>query len=334
MKRKKIDCLCIGSIIADYVLPDNAVQYEGKSPISIAGEGVRVRAGGIAIVAMGLSRLGLRTALAGMAGNDVAGHGLKNFLKVEFGIETEGIQLCGVPTSSSLVFPTRRERYIRHYIGANAGLDDIAGILAIARRLRPKLASIGYAGLLPRLDARGGAGMADLLKNLRALKVKCCVDAHTLRRGLKVVGHLLPHADIFFCNMDEGRQISAEKEPFRVLDGLLRKAGTAAEDRPRLMGITTAQGVYMAYMAGRGIQKDFVRSLWHTAKPVDLTGAGDAFRAGVHAHVLAHLREFEQGVFPWRSAGMLGNLTASVMVTKGVTAIQPYKIMLKRSAGS
>lgn len=331
---KTTDCLCIGSIIADYLLPDNAAQYEGSAPISLAQQGVRVRTGGIAIVAMVLSRLGFKTALAGMAGHDIAGYGLKSCLKAEFGIGTEGIQLCGVPTSSSLIFPTRHERYIAHYIGANARLDNIADVLAIARRLRPKMASIGYVGLLPRLDEHRGAGMVNLLKNLRALKVKCCVDAHTLRHGLKLVARLLPHTDIFFCNMDEGRQISGESAPFRMLSALLRKAGPAAENGPRLMGITTAQGVYMAYMGGRGIQQDFIRSSWHTSKPVDLTGAGDAFRAGVQAHILVHLREFEQGVFPWRSAGMLGNLTASVMVTKSVTGIQPYKIMLKRSEQS
>ena len=86
------------------------------------------------------------------------------------------------------------------------------------------------------------------------------------------------------------------------------------DDRYRVFGITLSHGVYILYGRKGVFDKGFVKSLWHTNKPKDLTGAGDAFRAGFYAYLMKNIMPFDKGAFDWRRAGMLGNLTAAVMV--------------------
>ena len=90
-------------------------------------------------------------------------------------------------------------------------------------------------------------------------------------------------------------------------------------------------GAYIGYGENSVFNKGFVESPWYSNTPKDLTGAGDAFRAGFFAYLIRNIHSFDRGTFNWYKAGMMGNLTAAVMVTKGFNGIEEYAIMLDRS---
>ena len=139
-------------------------------------------------------------------------------------------------------------------------------------------------------------------------------------------------ADIFFCNSEEGKHVSGENNPADMLDYITKSYLEINDIRYRLFGVTLPNGVYVAYGKKEIFNKGFVKSPWYSDKPKDLTGAGDALRAGFYAYLIRNLESFEKGTFDWHKAAMLGNLTAAVMINEGFSGIKSYIEMLNRSS--
>jgi sugar/nucleoside kinase (ribokinase family) len=78
------------------------------------------------------------------------------------------------------------------------------------------------------------------------------------------------------------------------------------------------------------METGFVSSPWHTTHPADLTGAGDAFRAGLYSYLIRNRAAFVDGGFDWKLAGRLANLTAATAVTDGLEGVGTYPAMMRR----
>lgn len=328
-KMKKLDCICFGSIIADY-RSRSASRRKETMPLRLLDEkSGRFQIGGIPILAVVMGRMGFKVGLAGMVGRDIIGYGIKRYIDAECGIDTGGIQAINGATSYSLITLTRRERFIRHYAGANAFLTANKNVITYIENKRPVLTAIGYSGLLPRMDDNHGEKMAEFIKTLDGMGILAALDTHTMKNDYAMLDKPLKRADVFFCNEREAENISCRKGTEEMADNLARLHFSAA-DKYRFLGITLPSGVYLIYGRGNNRQGGFVKSRWYTANPVDLTGAGDAFRAGIYGYIIKNKKAFDTGVFDWRKAGMLGNFTAGVMVTEGMAGIGNYTAMCGR----
>src|SRR6476646_6793484 len=93
------DVACVGPVFLD-------LTFEGLREIPKPGQerfasDLHATAGGMAIVAVGLSRLGLGTGLVAAIGSDIAGEFLRRALAAE-GIEVRGPQPARTPVTAIL----------------------------------------------------------------------------------------------------------------------------------------------------------------------------------------------------------------------------------------
>jgi len=330
-KVKQLDCICFGTITLDYRKELTGNRDIPSEPLQLTDEPINFRIGGISILATALTCMGFNTAVAGQAGKDIAGYGLKAYLREKYNINTECLKLTDNATSYSIIHLSPEERYIQHNIGANAFLEPDKDFMAFLKKNKPVLVAIGYSGLLPELDHDHGTKMAELITALKSEGIMTILDTHTMNDDYSMLDKPLKCADIFFCNAEEGSRISGRKNPESMLQHITRAYSANNGKQYRIFGITLPNGVYIAYGRNVSWDKGFVESAWYTENPKDLTGAGDAFRAGFCAHLISNATSFKKGTFDWRKAGMLGNLIAAVMITEGYGGIKNYGSMLARS---
>ena len=327
---KRPECICFGSIILDYRRRvEKSPGREKRSLQLVRGTG-SFKIGGISILSIALKRMGCSIAVVGLVGRDIPGYGIKAYLKEKYEINTEAIRFIDYSTSHSFIKLTDDERYIQHDIGANRFLKPDVSNISFIRKRKPALVAIGYSGLLPLLDRDKGAAMAEFIAALKSDGIKTALDTHTLSKNYSALVKPLKIADIFFCNAEEGRHISGENKPENMLNHIVDRFGKD-DDSFRVAGITLPNGVYIAYGKKDRFHAGFVESRWHTNQPRDLTGAGDAFRAGFYMYLMNNMKSFDVGNFDWQKAGRLGNYTAAVMVKNGFSGIKNYKTMFKRS---
>jgi len=317
-----VEVLCFGNIVVDLRRPSEEVD-EGREPLRIVDRPIELRVGGVAILAVALRRIGLSVGLMGAVGRDLAGYGLREYLRTEVGIDVRGVRALSVPTSASFIRLSGGQRYVEHSLGASGELSPEDGDLAIVEKCAPRLVATGYAGLLPRLDAGHGEGMARWIEGVQAKGALAALDTHTvppyqmLERPMQVV-------DVFICNREEGPGITGRPgaPPEEVVATLWARFLQKDPGKPRLLGMTTADGVQLAY--GRG---DQVATAWvgnpgfGTLSPEDLTGAGDCFRAGVYAYLVQHVGEWRSGELDLRALGRWGHAVATECLSR--KAIQP-----------
>lgn len=243
---------------------------------SIAFEQSTVSPGGCGSnVAIGLSALGVPTALIACTGADVPADLLNQFWQ-KFGVDCRFVRR--VPATSTgvsvgLVDRKYQPRFI-HTPGANrlltAGDLDIeayrkdgAGFLHIA----------GYFVLPGVLDEQ--LGMA--LERARAAGLVTSLDVVSSPRMVQpeMLWTCLPHLDIFLCNQREAATITGIKR-YKQAAGFLRARGAHT--------VIIKRGAAGCWVDGE---------TWQGAVPgitvpvVDTTGAGDAFAAGMLAALSA-----------------------------------------------
>jgi sugar/nucleoside kinase (ribokinase family) len=331
---KRLDCVCFGSMVFDF---RTRMRLEGRAraaPLRIlAGPEDRFLAGGVPILAMAMAGMGLGVAVMGRVGRDPAGYGLVGYLNREHGIDTEGVRFSEEATGYSVIRCTRRERHILHYRGANATCVPDRGMISLIRSRRPGMVAVGYAGLLPAMDANGGALMARFLSKIRSMGILTALDTHTVGKRYPMLRRPLRAVDVFVCNAEEARWISGEMVLERMLRRICVDHPPADREACRLFGVTVPNGAYLAYGVGTDMETGFVASPWHTPRPLDLTGAGDAFRAGLYSFLIRNKRAFMDGSLDWKRAGLLANRTAATAVTEGLEGVAAYPAMMKLCGG-
>ena len=267
----RYDAVCLGILVADVVArPVDVVPEPGT--LSLVDE-LTVRGGGGALnTSTALSRWGLRTAAAGKVGSDPLGDFVLSVLDSR-GVDRAGVlQDPRVPTSATVVLvDSGGERTFLHLPGANGSVT--AGELDTEVVFGGRCLLVTGALVMPALD---GEPTAAILAEAKTRGVLTALDTvyDSTGRWERVLP-ALPHVDLFMPGLAEGQAISGEEEP------------SAVADRLRARGVRTValkMGERGCYVAGDGFeaQVDPVR-----VRPVDGTGAGDAFIAGMLYGALA-----------------------------------------------
>ncbi|MCX7819372.1 MAG: carbohydrate kinase family protein [Kiritimatiellae bacterium] len=307
-------------------------------------------AGGCGNVAPLLARAGLRVAVGAMLGGgpfrglDAAGRIFADKLAAA-GVDLSAmVTHPTLPTGTTFIHlvPAGERGGIAYFPNANDDFD-FEIFRAHVKRLRPTVVHYMYSGLSARGDADGGRDLARFLADCRALGAMTVADSHTLagnpaeiirRRepvpAYRLLEPLWPELDVLFTSADEARMILNTLEPTHrlpledtgalcrgFLDWVLPRAMRWRDPpRPRLFGVTVANGAWARAVGADGVASEvvFVRSRFLAGEVVDLVGAGDAFRAGVIAWLARHAQDFRAGRLALEEAVQLGNLTASLFI--------------------
>jgi sugar/nucleoside kinase (ribokinase family) len=254
-----------------------------------------------AIFACGVARLGLRTAIVGIVGDDPMGRFMLDAMRRR-GVDVAGCRVDRtVPTGASVILTTGADRAILTAPGTVPLLrdDDVPeALVGRARHLH-----IGSVFLLDALRPR----LAARLAAARQVGLTTSADCNWDPRGTWDGGlwNILGETDVFLPNAGEATRI-AGTEDVEAAARLLVAAG------PRVVAVKC--GADGAIAVARDGTLTRVPSL--AVDAVDTTGAGDSFDAGFIAGFLAGL--------PVRDCLALG-VAAGALSTLGIggTASQP-----------
>jgi len=285
------DVVCLGILVADAV----GRPVDGLPPPGTLGmvEEITLQAGGCALsTASALTRLGLRSAVVGLVGDDA----LADFLIArldERGVDRRGVRRDpAAPTSASLVMVgAAGERTFLHLTGASARLraEDLEPDAVLAGRAL----HVGGALLMEALD---GEPTAALLAEAQARGVLTSLDTafDPTGRWSRALP-CLPHLDLMTPSLAEARGISGERDPAAVA-AWLRRRGVGR--------VALKMGADGCWASGEGFEGPIpglpVRSL-------DGTGAGDAFAAGLLFGTLAG--------WPFERAARFANAVGALATT-------------------
>jgi sugar/nucleoside kinase (ribokinase family) len=268
------DLVVVGDCNPDVlVLGDDVTPAFGQQEKLV--EGIWMVVGGsAAITAVAAARLGLSVALVAAVGADPAG----NFLLGELSREGVGTAAVAVrddaPTGMTIALSRGADRAILTSLGAVASLttqDVPAALLARARHV--------HISSYFLLEHSLGPGLAALLMAARASGATTSLDTNWDPAGKWGDDHLLAalaHTDVLLPNETEALRITGEPT-------LLAAAQALTAAGPRLAVKLGERGALCAD-----------GPVWHRAElppvtPVDATGAGDCFNAGLIAGLLRGL---------------------------------------------
>jgi sugar/nucleoside kinase (ribokinase family) len=265
-----MDAIAAGILVADlFSAPIERVPRPGELAVS---ERFLPGAGGCAVnVAADLRILGRSVAVQGKVGGDVFGDFVVRELERQ-GIDTTGVKRSAAcATSSTFILNVRGEdrRYI-HTIGANA---DFA---AADIDLRPaRLLYVGGFLAMPRIAAGDLGAVLREAKRRGMITVLDVVIPAGSAVSFASVEPALPCTDYFLPNEDEAR--------------LLTGCADAREQARRLAQANAQCAVVITRgrhgsLARRG--GDVIETPAFEVEPVDESGAGDAFAAGLIAGIL------------------------------------------------
>lgn len=216
-------------------------------------------------VAVGMARLGLKSGFYGSIGNDLNGKVILDTLKKEK-VDTRFMSVQNVPTNFHFVLGFQGERtiLIKHQEFAYklpAAIEDTRWIY---------FSSVGPKGL--KLHAQIEA----FLKNHPQIKMSFNPGTFQLRMGLNKLKPLLQRTEILFVNKEEAQLLMGrEVEDVKVLAEFLFKQG--------IKTVVITDGLKGSYCLEHG---NFYKIGIYPHKPVEATGAGDAFATGFTAAVM------------------------------------------------
>lgn len=226
-----------------------------------------LRGGGCALnTASALARLGVDAACAGKVGGDVLGEFLLALLDGRGVGRVLVARDAAAATSASVVLvDSAGERTFLHVPGASAALR--AEELDVEALLAGRALHLAGALVMPALD---GEPSARLLAAARRRGVHTSLDTvWDATGGWERLEPCLPHLDLLCASGAEAAALTGEDDPAAAAEALRRRgAGTVAVKLGSAGCVVAAAGYVGAVPAPR-------------VEPVDGTGAGDAFAAGL-----------------------------------------------------
>jgi sugar/nucleoside kinase (ribokinase family) len=263
-----LDLLVLGDINPDLVLRGDGVEPAfGQVEKLVDDADLRIGGSG-AIVACGAARLGLRTGIAGVVGDDLFGRFMVDALGAR-GVDTSGVVVDpGRRTGLTVVLSKPHgDRAMLTYSGAIASLTADAVDAGSARHVH-------VASLF--LQTALAPGLPGLFRAARAAGATTSIDPNwdPGERWDGGLHELLPLTDLFLPNGEEAMRIAGRGDPAAAARAL-------AAEGPLVAVKLGADGA----LAARG--DELVRVPAPAGvDPVDTTGAGDSFDAGVLAGLL------------------------------------------------
>ena len=267
------DCNPDVLVLGDDVTP--AFGQQEKLVDSIA----MVIGGSAAITAVAAARLGLRVALVAAVGADPSGAFMRDQLAAE-GVDVGAVAVRdGTPTGMTVALSQGRDRAILTALGAMASLTaaDVPGaLLARARHV--------HASSYFLLEDCLGPGLAGLLSAARAAGATTSLDTNwdpAGRWGDERLSAAIAQADVLLPNEAEALRLAGVGRSGAASLSAAAAALTAAG--PKLVVKLGERGALCA--EGPVLQQVSLPPV----VPVDATGAGDCFNAGLIAGLLEGL---------------------------------------------
>jgi len=297
------DCAVVGTCVADILVRPVPLATAVGGGRLLHVDPIEATTGGIVCnTGIGLARLGLSVAAAGLVGDDPWGRLIRERLEAA-GLDTAALEVSprlATSTTAVLIDPSG-ERSFAHHVGACAAID-----LAWLRRQQPRLAKarwvvLGYAGLLPGLERDLAAAVA----TLRQRGSRVVLETAGAGGRLEDVGPALSAVDLYVPSLDEAAAQTGRGEPREIL-ARYRSLGARG-----IVGVKLgSQGTLLSPAPGEFLA---IPCLPAPGPVVDTTGAGDALLAGLVAGLV-------RGMSP-RDACLLGAANAAYCVTApGATA--------------
>ena len=275
--RQKYDLVCIGDTVIDAFITLHEVSvhcdlnheqcqlcmsFANKIPYEALM--VAAAVGNASNVAVGASRLGLRTAIVTAVGNDRYGEDILDVYRKE-GVAPEFVRVNkGVPTNYHFVLTFKAERTIlikhQRYVYADPRVLD--------RRTDWLYFSSLAEHTLP-LHHKIGA----YLRRHPEVRMGFNPGTYQLRFGAKKLADIYRHTYVLFVNREEAELVLKKRggtDLHTLFDGLHRLG-------PKIVAITDGpKGAY----ASNGTSRYFIPPYPDPKPPVSRTGAGDAFSTG------------------------------------------------------
>jgi sugar/nucleoside kinase (ribokinase family) len=254
------DVVVLGDANPDLVLQGDVVPRFGQAEQLLDGADLVVGGSG-AIVACGLARLGISTALVGVLGADVFGDFMREQLTAA-GVNTRWLRTQpDAPTGLTVVLSQEGDRAILTHLGAMATFDaaSVDERLCAARHVHAASFFLqpGLAAALPGVFAavRGHGGTTSLDTNWDPREEWAGVD------------DVLPFVDLLLPNSAELRALAGGTERSAAAQITAHGATVALKAGVEGGAVWTPEG---GYWTSPGLD----------VRVVDTTGAGDSFDAG------------------------------------------------------
>lgn len=276
------DVVCLGILVAD-VVAKPVDRYPDKGQLVLT-ERMETHIGGCAAnTAVGLAKLGVSVKVVGKVGNDALGDFLRKALS-QAGVDVSGIIVDDtVGTSATMVMVhSDGERSFIHYPGANGALrleefniDEIS---------KAKVLDVAGTFVMPGFD---GEPTAKLLEAAKERGMITCLDTvfDATGRWMKLLAPCLPFVDYFIPSYEEARHLTGQDDPKLICRAFLERGVKVAGVKLGERGCYLTDGVESHYIPAFDVT------------PVDATGAGDAFMAGLLVGVLKGWDLYTTGKF-------------------------------------
>jgi sugar/nucleoside kinase (ribokinase family) len=268
---RELDLLVLGDLNPDLVLSGEEVE-PAFGQVERLVDGAELTIGGSAgIMACGAARLGLRTAIVGVVGDDLFGRFMLDAL-AERGVRVDGVIVePSLKTGLTVILSRPHDRAILTFSGAVAALRPSHVPRSLLRRAR----HVHVASFF--LQDGLAEGVGDLFAEARSAGASTSLDPNWDPREQWQGGlhEALRNTDVFLPNAEEAIRITGASD---------------AEAAARALGAGTPLVVIKLGAEGALTVRD--GQLINvpppvTVNPVDTTGAGDSFDAGMIAGVLA-----------------------------------------------
>ncbi len=287
-----VDVVCVGNLVADLIVrPVDTLPPRAELRMVDA---IDLKAGGCALTtAVVLGRLGARTAMLGMVGEDVFGRFLVDALD-EAGVDTTGMVVHPTLPSvlTAVIVDSGGERTYLHApgVGAVMSRDDLPD----ERLFAGKALHIAGALINPALD---GEPTAQIMAEAQQRGIITTLDTAFDPTGTwERVLPALPYLDVFAPGYPEVKNISGLDDPVQIAAWVRAQGAKAAIIK---LG---GDGAYVDGPDFQGLIPPF------PAPVVDTTGAGESFNGGLLFGLVAG--------WPLERAARLGAATGALAVTQ------------------
>jgi ribokinase len=282
----KFDVVGFGALNVDKLCHVNRIACGGEESFILS---ISEAAGGSAAnTIVGLARLGLKTGFIGKVTNDHEGHLLLNDFKKER-VNTDGITVAKRGRSGNVTAfvdkTGERALYVHPSVNDTLTLKEI---------------DLEYAQCtefmhLASMDEKPFLTQRQLVEMLPNVKVSLDPGEIYARKGIAKLAPILRKCYVFMPSENELRMLTGK--PFREGAAIILKRGVG------IVAVKLGQkGCYVT----NGKESHFIEP--SDAKPVDKTGAGDAFCAGFLYGLIKEKDLYE--------CGRLGNFVASRCIEK------------------
>ncbi len=258
--------LVVGDANLDLVLRGDVVPRFGQAEQLLDGADL-VLGSSAGIVAAGLARLGVATALAARVGADLFGVRTRELLSAA-GVDTSHVLSSPEPTGLSVILSAPDDRAILTLVGAISALSD-ADVQNAASALEPAHVHVASFFLVPAV----AAALPARLESLRAAGMTTSLDTNWDPSGRwEGVRECLAYLDVLLPNAAEAMALSRAigDDPDDPEDAARRLAA-------RGPAVVVKDGSRGGFAVADG---SLVRAPSRPVRVVDTTGAGDSFAAG------------------------------------------------------